>query len=127
MMLATTTTLVTTRGIVCSVGVGGGDLLDDSDTASGTAGASLLRAPSTHSCWSIWLVLSKRGPMIRVSPPILVGTTPPPSVGGDAPGWVWGFFNFLFSRQGTGTVQSMWFGLPGKNSEILLFHSWCRF
>jgi hypothetical protein len=48
------------------------------------------------------------------------GSTPPPSIGGDAPGWVWGFFNVLFSRQGTGMVQLMWFGSPGKNSELLL-------
>ena len=26
--------------------------------------------------------------------PILFGSTPPPSVGGDAPGWVWGFLLF---------------------------------
>jgi hypothetical protein len=63
------TTLVVTRGIICSVRVSGGNLLDDSDTASGTAGAPLLRAPSTHSCWPIWLVLSKRGLRIRVSLP----------------------------------------------------------
>jgi hypothetical protein len=37
--LMTMTKMAAAGGIVCSVGAGDGDLLDDSDTASGTAGA----------------------------------------------------------------------------------------
>jgi hypothetical protein len=45
-MTATTkTTAAVARGTICSVGVGGGNLRDDSDTASGTSGAPSLCQP----------------------------------------------------------------------------------
>jgi hypothetical protein len=46
MTLTMTTTTAAAGGIVCSVEAGSGNLLDDSDTASGTAGAPPLRRPT---------------------------------------------------------------------------------
>ena len=50
--------------------------------------------------------------------PILFGSTPPPSVGGDAPGWVWGFLLFYSLDDGRagrirGEIDS------AENNELL--------
>jgi hypothetical protein len=45
---------------------------------------------------------------------ILVGTTPPPSIGGDAPGWVWGFLTFYSLGKGWAWSNQCGLGRLGK-------------